>query len=153
MPDNNPQVAALHGRKLVLYDGVCGMCSALVRFFVKRDRHDRLRFAALQSALARGIVERHGGDPNTLSTLYLVENYGSEHERVRIRGKAALYCLREIGGAWHLLALLRFLPALLLDLGYRLVAANRYRLFGKKERCEIPSPEQREKFLDAADGN
>lgn len=137
----------LGGRQLVLYDGTCGMCSALVRFFVKRDERDHFRFAALQSDLARDVVRRHGGDPDTLSTLYLVDHYGEGNEKVRIRGKAALYALRSLGGGYRLPALLRFLPAVVLDLGYRLVARYRYRIFGRSETCEIPSPEHSHKFL------
>lgn len=132
---------------LILYDGVCGLCHAFVRFLLRRDRHDRLRFAPLQSEFAREIVLRHGGDPDTLSTVYLVDHHGTERESVRLRGKAALYALDRLGGAWRLVAILRFLPAFLLNIGYGVVAHFRYRLFGKHETCAIPEPSERVKFL------
>jgi predicted DCC family thiol-disulfide oxidoreductase YuxK len=134
-------------KTLVLYDGVCGLCHAFVRFVLRRDRKDLLRFAPLQSELARELVLRHGGDPDRLSTVYLVDHHGTDNERVRIRGKAALYAIDRLGGAWRILAILRFLPAFLLNLGYGLVAHFRYRLFGKRETCAIPDPSEQAKFL------
>jgi predicted DCC family thiol-disulfide oxidoreductase YuxK len=132
---------------LILYDGVCGLCHALVSFLIRRDKRDRLRFAALQSSLGQELVRKHGGDPETLSTVYLVEGHGTDSEFVRTRGKAALYALDRLGGAWRILGILRFLPAFLLNLGYALVARFRYQLFGKRETCAIPDAADRAKFL------
>jgi predicted DCC family thiol-disulfide oxidoreductase YuxK len=132
---------------LILYDGVCGLCNAFVNFLLRHDDQDRFRFAALQSELGREVVERNGGDPNEVSTVYFVEGVGSDAEAVRTRGKAALYAVDQLGGAWRILALLRFLPAFLLNIGYRLVARFRYRLFGKLDACPVPDPEVRAKFL------
>ena len=135
-------------QKLVLYDGVCGLCNAFVRFLIRRDKADTFRFATLQSELGKGIVTRHGGDPDILSTVYLVEAPGQDNERVHLRGKAALYAINELGGVWRAVALFRFLPAIVLNLGYGLVARFRYRLFGRLEACPVPSPEDRAKFIE-----
>jgi predicted DCC family thiol-disulfide oxidoreductase YuxK len=132
---------------LVLYDGVCGLCNFFVRFLIRRDRHDRMRFATLQSELGRRIVERHGGDPDELSSVYVVERLETPKERARVRGKAALFALRSLGGAWKMMVVFEILPAFLLNLGYRLVAAIRYRLFGRLDACPVPTPEERSKFL------
>jgi predicted DCC family thiol-disulfide oxidoreductase YuxK len=132
---------------LILYDGVCGLCHAFVRFLIRRDSKDRFRFAPLQSALARDIVQRHDGDPDTISTIYLVEDHNGDNESVRTRGKAALHAIDQLGGAWRLLGALRILPAFLLNLGYGLVARFRYRLFGKRESCALPDPSEQSKFL------
>lgn len=134
-------------RHLILYDGVCGLCNAFVNFLLRRDRKDLFLFAPLQSDLGREIVTRHGGDPEALSTVYLIENYDTEEERIRTRGKAALYAMDALGGPWRLLAALRFLPAWMLNLGYGLVARLRYRLFGRLETCPVPAPEDRDKFV------
>lgn len=135
-------------RALVLYDGVCGLCNATVDFLIRHDKHDRLRFASLQSPTGRATVARHGGDPDTLSSIYLVAHYGEQDESVRVRGKAIFFALRAIGGIWAVPALLRFLPSFALNPGYNLVAKFRYRLWGKLEQCRIPTPETRAKFID-----
>lgn len=133
---------------LVLYDGVCGLCDRFVQFMLARDSRDHFRFAALQSPLGREVVLRHGGDPDAVSTVYLIEYWDTENERARIRGKAALYAINKLGGGWRLFGIFRFLPAFLLNAGYKVVAHFRYRLFGKLDACRIPSPATRSKFLD-----
>ena len=132
---------------LILYDGVCGLCHFFVRFLIKRDKRDCFRFAALQSDLGQELVRKHGGDPDVLSTVYLVEGHGTEQEFARVRGKAAIYALDRLGGAWRILGIMRFLPAFLLNLGYGIVARLRYRLFGKRDTCAIPDAAERSKFL------
>lgn len=134
---------------LVLYDGVCGLCNATVDFLIRHDRRDRLRFASLQSQAGQAIVKRHGGDPDILSTLYLVAKYGEEDESVRVRAKAVFYALHAIGGIWSIPALFRFVPGFLLNIVYRLVARFRYRIWGKLEQCRMPTPETRAKFIDS----
>ncbi len=132
---------------LILYDGVCGLCHAFVRFLIRRDSRDRFRFAPLQSTLARKIVLRNGGDPDAISTIYLVDDHNGDNESVRTRGKAALHAIDLLGGPWRVLGSLRILPAFLLNLGYGLVAGFRYRLFGKRESCALPDPSEQSKFL------
>jgi predicted DCC family thiol-disulfide oxidoreductase YuxK len=140
-------------RLLLLYDGTCGLCHGLVRFLIRRDRRDVLRFAALQSELARTLVARAGGDPDVLDTLYTIADADAVARDpegaplvARVRGRAAVEAIAAVGGPWRMLSALRILPRFLLDLGYRLVARSRYRLFGKRA-CELPSPEARAKFL------
>ena len=133
---------------LILFDGVCGLCDRFVQFLLARDHHDRFRFAALQSPLGREAVLRHGGDPDAISTVYLIEHWGTDRERARVRGKAALYAIDTLGGAWRIPGLLRLLPGFLLNIGYGIMAKLRYRLFGKLDACQIPSPATRYKFLD-----
>ncbi len=133
---------------LVLYDGVCGLCNAFVQFLLKRDRSDQFRFAALQSPLGRRLVLRHGGSPDTVHSVYLIEKMDHPEERSRTQAKAALFALSLLGGGWKVLGALRIFPAPLLNLGYRLVARFRYRIWGKLDACPIPSQEQRDKFLE-----
>jgi predicted DCC family thiol-disulfide oxidoreductase YuxK len=134
---------------IVFYDGVCGLCNRLVQFLLKRDRHDRLRFASLQSDFASGVLGRHGIDPKDLDTVHLVENYQQANERVINRSDAILRAGRELGGLWGLAANIgRIVPRAIRDLFYRFVATNRYRVFGKYETCMLPEPQHRAKFLD-----
>lgn len=135
---------------LVLYDGVCALCNGIVRFLIARDRGDRYRFAPLQSELGRETVRRHGGDPDELSTFYLILRPGTDGERALLRGRAAIVAAARLGGIWKATNLLRVFPNFLLNLGYRLVARLRYRLFGRYETCPLPEPEHRHKFIATA---
>ena len=132
---------------LVLYDGVCGLCNGVVKFLLRRDRRDRFVFAALQGDLGRAIVRERGGDPDELSTMWLLRRVGQPDERAWQRGRAGVLALASLGGAWSLFHLLRLLPTALLDLGYRALAARRYRLGGRLEACPVPAPEHRRKFV------
>src|SRR5215470_3804642 len=86
---------------IVLYDGVCGLCNRLVQFILKRDRRDRFRFAALQSSLAREILQRHGHNPDTLDTVCVVLDSGQSSERVLTRNDAVISVLSDLGGIWR----------------------------------------------------
>jgi predicted DCC family thiol-disulfide oxidoreductase YuxK len=133
----------------VLYDGVCGLCNRLVQFLLKHDKHDRLRFASLQSDFAARVLTRHGIDPEDLDTLHVIENYERANERVLDRSDAIVRSGYELGGLWTIGAQLgKVIPRPLRDLFYRFVARNRYRVFGKFETCMLPEPDHRRKFLD-----
>jgi predicted DCC family thiol-disulfide oxidoreductase YuxK len=108
---------------LVLYDGVCALCNGLVKFVVKRDRRDRFRFAPLQEELARGIVTRHGGDPDQLDTMYVVLTTASRGEGAEAWA-VALATIRNVGGAWSLMGVFAIPPSFVLDFFYGLVAAG-----------------------------
>ena len=134
---------------IVFYDGICGLCNRLVQFLLKRDSHDRLRFASLQSDFASRVLGRHGIDPKDLDTVHIVENYQESNERVLDRSDAILRASLELGGMWAFAAKLgSVVPRPLRNLFYRFVANNRYRVFGKYETCMLPEPQHRAKFLD-----
>ena len=133
---------------IILYDGVCGLCNRLNRVVLARDPAGCFRFAALQSALAREILARHGRDPRDLDTLYLVLAPGRPEERLLQKSDAVLWILRELGGPWRAAGALRVLPRRARDLGYDLVARTRYRLFGRYDSCPLPDPRHRARFLD-----
>jgi len=140
MDDANP---------IILYDGVCGLCNRLVQFLLRHDKRKHLRFASLQSDFAGAVLRRHGLDPKDLDTFHFVENYDRQNERVFDRSAAVLKAGRALGGVWAILAgVASIFPRALLDPLYRLVARNRYRVFGKFESCMLPDPSQRNRFLD-----
>jgi predicted DCC family thiol-disulfide oxidoreductase YuxK len=140
------------GDLIVLYDGVCGLCSRLVSFLLPRDRERRLRFAALQGRTASAILTRHGIAPLAAGaeprSIVLVEFPDTPAERLFFRSTAALRIVRALPGAWPALALLLALPRALRDWGYDRVARSRYRIFGRLDACTLPSPENRARFLD-----
>jgi len=140
MPSSNP---------IILYDGVCGLCNRLVQFLLKHDTDGRLHFASLQSDFAEKVLGRHGIDPKDLDTVHVVENYDQPNERVLQRSDAILRAGRELGGVWGASSsIAKVVPRAVRDLVYRLVATNRYRVFGKYDTCMLPDPSQRSRFLD-----
>jgi predicted DCC family thiol-disulfide oxidoreductase YuxK len=133
---------------IVFYDGVCGLCNRLVQFLLKRDRHDRLRFAPLQSQFATSLLKRHGRDPHDLDTVYVVVDQGLATEHVLDRSDAILFLFQQLGGIWSAAATMKVLPRSLRDELYKFVARNRYRVFGRYESCMLPDDRQRQKFMD-----
>jgi predicted DCC family thiol-disulfide oxidoreductase YuxK len=141
-------VAPLQTNPIILYDGVCGLCNRLVQFLLKRDIHDRIRFASLQSEFAGKVLRRHGADPDDLDTVYVIEDYETANERLLARSDAVLNIVQELGGFWKVAGWGKILPRPIRDALYKLVARNRYRVFGKYDTCMIPEPRYRKKFLD-----
>jgi predicted DCC family thiol-disulfide oxidoreductase YuxK len=141
-------LSGTESKPILLYDGVCGLCNRLVQFLLKHDKHDRFRFASLQSAFAAPLLKRHGADPHDLDTVYVVIDYDRPTERLLARSDAILFLAAHLGGIWKLATVGRALPKTLRDAMYRMVARNRYRVFGKQESCMLPEPSHRQKFLD-----
>ncbi|HXD31998.1 MAG TPA: DCC1-like thiol-disulfide oxidoreductase family protein [Pyrinomonadaceae bacterium] len=133
---------------IVLYDGVCGLCNRLVQFLLKHDRRDRLRYASLQSDFASSILTRQGANPHDLDTVYVVVNHNQPGEKLLARSDAILALGKELGGIWSMAVAGKVLPRVVRDGMYKLVARNRYRVFGKHESCMMPEGRYRWKFLD-----
>jgi predicted DCC family thiol-disulfide oxidoreductase YuxK len=131
------------GGPILFYDGVCGLCDRLVQFVLRRDRRAHFRFAALQSDLARRTLARFGKSADDLDTLYLLTADG----RLLQKARAIFYALRTLGLPWSLGALFGILPTVVVDWFYDRVARNRYRLFGKRDRCRLPTGDERARFL------
>jgi predicted DCC family thiol-disulfide oxidoreductase YuxK len=127
---------------ILLYDGVCGLCARSVRWILRHERDHELRFAPLQGETAAALRARFPEIPEQLSTVVLVDG-----DRVHLRSKAFVHVAPHLRAPWRWLRAFRFVPGVVLDLFYRGVARVRYRLFGKKDACEIPAPEQRARFL------
>ena len=133
---------------IVLYDGVCGLCNRLVQFILKRDKHDRFRFASLQSSVGGEILRRHGANPLDLDTFYLVLDYDQPTEYLLARSDGIVYALTQLGGIWQIAGLGKAVPKAVRDVLYNFVARHRYQVFGKHESCMLPEPKHRAKFLD-----
>lgn len=126
---------------IVLYDGECGLCHRSVKFLLARDR-GQLYYAPLQGETAAALRAVHPEIPSTLESVVLVDD-----GKVRLRSKAFLYGARYLTRPWRWAYALRWLPAFLLDLGYRVIAAIRYRVWGKLDSCQMPTTDQRAKLL------
>lgn len=128
---------------ILFFDGVCNLCNGAVQWFIIRDKNDKLKFASLQSDLAKELLPSVGVDPSSLSSLILLEN-GKAYSR----STGALRAIRHLGGIWRFLAFtLLFFPDFLRDGVYDHVAKNRYRWFGKEEACLLPRPEWKHRFI------
>ena len=127
---------------IVLYDGTCGLCSKSVRWLLAHERDHELRFAPLQGETAAALRARFPEIPETLESVVLVDG-----GRARLRSKAFLYAARHLRAPWRWSYALRWLPAFLLDLGYRVIAKIRYRVWGRVDACELPAPDHRARFL------
>ena len=124
---------------VILFDGVCNLCTGSVRFVLARDSNRRFRFASLQSAAA----ERLLGQRDNLESMVLVES-GSVYRK----STAALRIARRLDGGWPLLAALLLVPRPLRDAVYDWIGRRRYCLFGKRDACWAPQPELADRFLD-----
>jgi predicted DCC family thiol-disulfide oxidoreductase YuxK len=127
---------------IVLFDGVCNLCSGSVQLILRHDPAGRFRFASLQSPAGQELLARFGIDPGAMDSVILVEG-----DRWFKESDAALRVARGMIGPWRMLWALRVIPRPLRDGLYRLIARNRYRWFGKQETCWLPTPELRERFL------
>jgi len=132
--------------RLVLFDGVCGFCDRAVRWLLAHDREARLYFAPLQGETAALLRARHPEIPEALDTLVYVEAK-ADGERVHLRSEAVFRVLFELPAPWRRLAWLRCLPRSLTDWAYDLFARQRYRLFGRSDRCAVPQPGERARFF------
>jgi len=131
-------------RDVILLDGTCIFCSRLAAFIFRRDREQRFGFANLQGAFAKEVLARHGVMLD-IDAIYLIADANTAQEQVLIDGQAGRAIWpRLIGVA----VVLRFVPLPLLNLGYRMFARVRYRLFGQYDQCRAPSAEERARFLD-----
>jgi predicted DCC family thiol-disulfide oxidoreductase YuxK len=135
-PERNPSV--------ILFDGLCNACNAAVDFVLARDRRGEFRFAPLQSAAARRLLEGHPLDPADLESVVLIEE-----GRVFTRSSAILRILGRLGGGWTVLGALALIPRSVRDRFYRWFARNRYRWFGRRDACRLPPPEAGNRFIDS----
>jgi predicted DCC family thiol-disulfide oxidoreductase YuxK len=133
---------------IVLYDGVCGLCNRAVQFLLKRDRHDRLRFASLQSDFAGTLLKRHDVDHHDLNTVYVVLNSGERNEALLAKSDAFLLFTKELGGVWSIAQIGKIIPRSIRNWLYDFVARHRYQVFGKYEACMLPDPRHKHKFIE-----
>lgn len=130
-------------KSLILFDGVCNLCSGFVTFIIPRDRKNHFQFGSLQSPKAIALLQTHHFTATDLSTVVLIEN-----GKLYTRSDAVLRIARSLGGIWALAYAFILLPSFVRDWMYDGVARNRYRLFGRKDTCMIPRPEWSDKFVD-----
>jgi predicted DCC family thiol-disulfide oxidoreductase YuxK len=130
-------------KKIILFDGVCNLCDNTVQFIIKHDKHDVFRFVTLQSDLGRDVIKHIGIDIAKTDSIILYEPGHAYY----YKAQAALHIAKELGGVYSLFTIFTILPNWINNKVYDFVARNRYRWYGKKEECMIPTPELKNKFL------
>lgn len=127
----------------MLFDGVCNLCNGFAQFLLARDPGARFHFATLQGETGRAVMKDLALEKGSMRTLIYLR-----HGKVHLRSSAALHIARDMRGLWPLAYGLIIVPHFLRDAVYDLVAHYRYRWFGRTERCMLPTPAQRARFLD-----
>lgn len=128
---------------VLLFDGICNLCSAAVQFIIKRDAGGDFRFAAMQSPAGERLLAEHRLTDVSSETMVLLVG-----RDIYLRSDAALEIARRLDGVWSLLRWFSLLPRSWREAGYRLLANNRFRWFGRRQSCLMPSEENRRRFLD-----
>jgi predicted DCC family thiol-disulfide oxidoreductase YuxK len=129
--------------KIIIFDGVCNLCNRVVQFIIRRDPKARFKFTALQSGYAKELLKDREWVSNQPDIIIYFRG-----NRIYQKSTAVLLILRDLGGLWAILYLLSIIPRFLRDYFYDKIAINRYRLFGKRESCMIPSPDLKNRFLE-----
>jgi predicted DCC family thiol-disulfide oxidoreductase YuxK len=127
---------------IILFDGVCNLCNRSVQFIIKRDKKKLFRFASLQGETGQEILRRFGLPADDLNSFIFLEN-----DKIYTRSTGALRMLKALGGGWKLLYGFIIVPRFIRDAVYNWIARNRYKWYGKKDECMIPTPALKERFL------
>jgi len=127
---------------VIIYDGICGLCTRSVRFILAHETSTSLRFAAIQSPAGERLLREFGFEPSDVNTFVLIER-----EKSYTKSEAALRIVRYLHRPWSWLRFLRILPTPVRDWGYDLVARNRYEWFGMLNSCMTPLPGSTDRFI------
>ncbi len=130
-------------KKIVLFDGVCNLCSSSVQFILKRDTKNQFLFGSLQGETGQAYLKKFNLPADAFNSFMLVED-----DALYTRSTAALRMVKHLGGTWSLLYAFIIVPKFIRDGVYNFIAKNRYKWFGKKEACWVPTPDLNAKFLD-----
>ena len=130
-------------KKIILFDGVCNLCDSTVQFLIKNDEKDVFRFTAIQSEIGQEIINKIGIDTTKTDSIILYEPGRAYY----FKAEAAIRIASELGGFYTLMKGFLILPASINNVVYDFVARNRYKWYGKKDNCMIPTPELKTKFL------
>ena len=128
--------------KIILFDGVCNFCNFWVNFIIYRDKNDSFRFAALQSETGQKLLKNLNLSTDDFDTFILIES-----EKYFIKSTAALIISKSLPGLWKSLFVIIIIPEPVRNFIYDLVAKNRYKFFGRKDVCRIPTEDEKKKFI------
>ena len=128
--------------RILLFDGVCNLCNGFVQFVIKRDTGGKFKFAALQSDAGREQLKRFG-----LPEKYMESFIYIREDKYYRKSTAVLNMLKDLGGGWRLTFGFMIFPAFIRDFFYDIISNTRYKIFGKRDTCMIPTPDLERRFL------
>jgi len=130
-------------RPIVLFDGVCNLCNRSVQFIIRKDKKKQFLFASLQGKTGQEVLKRFKLPVDNFNSFLLVEG-----DHVYTQSTAVLKMLKKLGGGWKLFYAFIIVPKFIRNAVYNWIARNRYKWYGKRDECMVPTPELRERFLD-----
>ena len=132
----------MDNRHIVIFDGVCNFCNDAVNFIIKRDPSGIFVFAPMQSDIARELMNKHKIYNEGVDTFLLIKN-----GQCFVFSSAAIEIANELTGFWYIFGLFKYVPSVIRDFFYKMFARNRYKLFGKRDSCMLPTEETRSRFI------
>jgi len=135
--------AATVQHPVILFDGVCNLCNGFVQFVIRHDKKQQFHFGALQSIRTQEVLEGFSLSQKHLTTIVLIQNNQAFTEST-----AVLKIVKQLHGGWPLLYMFIIIPKSLRNWVYKLVSKYRYRIFGKRDSCMVPTPELQGRFID-----
>lgn len=132
----------MNSKPIILFDGICNLCEGVVQFVIKHDPENQFLFASLQSEAGQRLLKQYKLPVENFNSFILIQD-----EKVYSKSTGALKVARQIKGVWSWLYIFIIIPAFIRDAVYAWIAQNRYKWFGKKEVCMIPTPELKARFL------
>lgn len=128
---------------IIVFDGVCNFCESSMNFVIHRDKNSKFKFAPAQSDAGEKLQKQYGINAIDLETMILIKDGVAF-----TKSDAAVEIAKDLDGAWRLLSLIRVFPKFIRDWAYSIVGQNRYRVWGKKETCMVPTADIRARFLN-----
>ena len=136
------KLPSINNNQILLFDGLCNLCNGSVNFILKRDKTGKFKFASLQSEIGIKVCEKYNIDHNIIDSFVLLKN-----DMIFIKSYAILEVLKDLPIGWKLFRIGIILPKIIRDYLYDFVAKYRYRIFGKKDECPIPTNDVQDRFL------
>lgn len=127
----------------ILFDGICNLCNNTVKFIIKRDKNKKFKFASLQSKVGEELLRKYGLSSDYKSSVVYIRQ-----KKMLRESSAMLYILNDIGGIWKLFFVFIIVPKFIRDFVYKIIANNRYRIWGKKETCDIRKCNSSDYFIE-----
>ncbi|WP_407557539.1 thiol-disulfide oxidoreductase DCC family protein [Winogradskyella sp. 4-2091] len=134
-----------NNKQLILFDGVCNLCNSSVLYVIKRDSKNNFLFAPLESKIGTEIIKKFNIDTEKTDSILL---YNPVKDKLTYKSTAALLIASRLGFPTNLLSIFLIVPAFIRNWVYNYIAKNRYKWYGKKDSCMIPTPELKSKFID-----
>jgi predicted DCC family thiol-disulfide oxidoreductase YuxK len=127
---------------ILLFDGVCNLCNSIVQFTIKKDRKGKFKFASLQSDAGQALLRKFGLPTDDFDSLVFING-----NKYFLKSPAVLQVLKVLGGIWKLFYVFIIFPGPMRDFIYNIIAKTRYKIFGKRDTCMVPTPDIKQRFL------